>query len=201
MDQLPVALKAPAATKTQLEPNGEQDIQDIAVYPSLILPIQTSAAVDASLILLAADLACNPEAYTSSTMAYVMPFVGFASYLFARLGDFRLAQGLGRWGILKPLAFTANELPLTVSCLACLFAVRAGLAWIVENLTEYPILCLVLLQPTTATVILDNSRLETFDRYSQKYTGSLVPTLAKAQGLMYILGYFYLRRVERNTVR
>lgn len=166
---------------------------------ALALPVQTSAALDAAFLLLAADLTCNSESHMSSTASYALPFVGLVAYLSARLGDVRLAQYTHRKGLLHALTSPLGGLAAILSCLICLLMARTGLGWILERLTGYPLLQLLLLGPSKALVTFDNSRVDFVVQYAASYSENLIPILSCAQIPIYILGYYLLRRAERNN--
>lgn len=166
----------------------------------LALPIQTSAALDAAFLLLAADLTRNPESHMSSTAEYALPLVGFVAYFSARLGDVRLAQYTHRKGLFHAFTSPLGKRPAAIlSCLVCLLIVRTGLGWILGRLTGWPLLQLLLLSPSEAPVVFDNGRLEFVVEYAANYSENLIPILSCAQIPIYVAGYYLLRRAERHN--
>lgn len=199
IDKLSEERKAPSDRRVVFDLLGVNffDTRHLA----LAWPVLTSATLDAAFLLFAADLACNPGSQMRSSAAYAMPFVGFMMYLLARLGDVRMVLATRRKGLfsvqawLRSAAAERVAVPSCLACLACLFAVRTALGWLTSWITSYPISQL-LVQPGAAVVAFTNSWLDFLLLQVAGYSSWLAVALCCVSVVLYVFGFFMLRRGE-----
>lgn len=169
------------------------------------VPIFTAATSDATLVAFVAELISYPDTYSSSTawttawVYHYLAFLAMVCYLAGRYTDYWVATLTHRRGIYAFDSYTWRERLLVFGLLAMLFTIRAGVAWLLEQFCNFPLLSLAL-WPKGVKIVLDRSIPEMIDHVREMMPW-LPPSLSLASIPLQILLIYLVQRMAREDRR